>query len=165
LVKEGSKVILTCRTEYFRWAKESEKILGGEEFGRRTILLSPPKFEVLYLEPFNHDQIRQVITLRLGVKDGPSMARRILKNQNLAEMARKPVLIELLLAALDEVSADILENQAKVYLYATNKLLLRNIDTKRTFTKTADKLYFLCELAWEMIKSGELHIHYILRPA
>jgi len=62
LVKEGSKVILTCRTEYFRWATESEKILGGEEFGRRTILLSPSKFEVLYLEPFNDDQIRQVIT-------------------------------------------------------------------------------------------------------
>ena len=164
LVKEGSKVILTSRTEYFRWAKESEKILGGEEFGRRKILLSPPKFEVLYLEPFNDDQIRQVITLRLGAKDGAPVAERILKNQNLAEMARKPVLIELLLAALDEVSADILENQAKVYLYATNKLLLRNIDTKRTFTKTADKLYFLCELAWEMIKSGELYIHYISIP-
>jgi WD40 repeat protein len=164
LVEEGSKVILTSRTEYFRWAKESEKILGGKEFGKRTILLSPPTFEVLYLEQFNDDQISKVITLRLGEKDGPSMAKQILKNRDLAEMARKPVLIELLLAALDEVSANILKNQAKVYLYATNKLLLRNIDTKRTFTKTADKLYFLCELAWEMIKSGELRIHYVSIP-
>jgi hypothetical protein len=164
LVKEGSKVILTSRTEYFRWAKESEKILGGEEFGRRKILLSPPKFEVLYLEPFNDDQIRQVIKLRLGAKDGAPVAERILKKPNLAGMARKPVLIELLLAALDEVSTDVLENPAKVYLYATNKLLLRNIDTKRTFTTTTDKLYFLCELAWEMIKSGELRIHYASIP-
>jgi hypothetical protein len=39
LVEDASKVILTSRTEYFRWAKESEKIFGGEEFGRRTILL------------------------------------------------------------------------------------------------------------------------------
>jgi hypothetical protein len=164
LVKEGSKVILTSRTEYFRWAKESEKILGGEEFGRRKILLSPPKFEVLYLKPFNDDQIRQVITLRLGAKDGAPVAERILKEPNLAEMARKPVLIELLLAALDEVDDSVLENPAKVYLYATNKLLLRNIETKRTFTTTADKLYFLCELAWEMIKSGELRIHYTSIP-
>jgi hypothetical protein len=164
LVKEGSKVILTSRTEYFRWAKESEKILAGEEFGKRTILLSPPKFEVLYLEPFNDDQIRKVITLRLGVKNGSLVAKRILNEPNLAGMARKPVLVELLLAALDEVSADVLENPAKVYLYATNKLLLRNIDTKRTFTTTADKLYFLCELAWEMIKSGELHVHYTSIP-
>ncbi|NVM57286.1 MAG: pentapeptide repeat-containing protein, partial [Desulfobacterales bacterium] len=142
------------------WAKESEKILGGEEFGRRTIVLSPPKFEVLYLEPFSDDQIREVITRRLGAEDGPAVAERILETENLAEMARKPVLIELLLAALAEVSAAVLENPAQVYLYATNRLLLRNIDTKRTFTTTADKLYFLCELAWEMIQSGELRIHY-----
>jgi WD40 repeat protein len=160
LVDENSKVILTSRTEYFRWAKESEKVLGGEEFGRRTIVLSPPKFEVLHLEPFSDDQIREVITRRLGAEEGPAVAARILGAPNLAEMARKPVLVELLLAALDEVSADVLENPAQVYLYATNRLLLRNIDTQRTFTTTADKLYFLCELAWEMVKSGELRIHY-----
>src|SRR5437764_7084406 len=33
LVDEHSKVILTSRTEYFRWAEESEKILAGKEFG------------------------------------------------------------------------------------------------------------------------------------
>ncbi len=160
LVDENSKVILTSRTEYFRWAKESEKILGGEEYGTSTIELSPPKFEVLYLKQFNDDQIRKVIKLRLGEETGDTVADRILGTPNLADMARKPVLIELLLAALDEVSADVLENPAQVYLYATNKLLLRNIDTQRTFTTTSDKLYFLCELAWEMIKSGDLRIHY-----
>jgi len=164
LVDESSKVILTSRTEYFRWAKESERILSGEEYGRRTIVLSPPKFEVLHLEPFDDDQIRQVIIGRKGAEHGPAIAERILNTPNLAEMARKPVLVELLLAALDEVSADVLENPAQVYLYATNKLLLRNIDTQRTFTKTTDKLYFLCELAWEMIKSGNLRIHYAAIP-
>jgi hypothetical protein len=164
LVAENSKVLLTSRTEYFHWAKESEKILGGEEFGRRTIVLSPPKFEVLHIEPFSDDQIREVITLRLGTEKGPAAAERILKTPHLAEMAHKPVLVELLLAVLEEVSADILENPAKVYLYATNKLLLRNIETQRTFTTTADKLYFLCELAWEMIKSGNLRIHYTEIP-
>ncbi|MBM4431182.1 MAG: NACHT domain-containing protein, partial [Chloroflexi bacterium] len=123
LVEEGSKVILTSRTEYFRWAKESEKILGGEEYGRRTIVLSPPRFEVLHLEPLNDEQIRQVIKRRLGPEEGPAVAEHILGLPNLAEMAHKPVLIELLLAALAEVSADVLENPAQVYLYATNRLL------------------------------------------
>ena len=76
------------------------------------------------------------------------------------EMARKPVLVELLLAAVEDTGGDLLANQAHVYLYATNKLLLRNIDNQRTFTTTADKLVFLCELAWQMIDSGELRIHY-----
>jgi WD40 repeat protein len=164
LVNEASKVILTSRTEYFRWAKESEKILGGEEYGRRMIFLTPPKFEVLYLEPLNDDQIHQVIAGRKGVEQGLRIANQILNTQNLAEMARKPILVELLLAALDEVNPDVLENPAHVYLYATNKLLLRNIDTKRTFTSTSDKLFFLFELAWEMIKSGELRIHYTSIP-
>lgn len=164
LVDEKSKVILTSRTEYFHWAKESEKILMGEEYGSHTLLLTPPKFEVLYLEQFNDEQIRKAITLRLGESHGPIIAERILKNPNLVEMARKPILVELLLAALDEVNDSVLENPAKVYLYSTNKLLLRNIETKRTFTTTSDKLYFLCELAWEMIKNSELKIHYTEFP-
>ena len=160
LVDKNSKIILTSRTEYFRWAKEAQSILGGEEYGRGTIVLSPPKFEVLYLEPFDDEKIKEVIVNRIGQEDGPDIARRILSIPNLSEMARKPVLIELLLAAMDEISPDVLENQARVYLYATNKLLLRNIKTERTFTTTADKLYFLCELAWEMIKTGQLRVYY-----
>ncbi len=160
LVDDNSKVLLASRAEYFRWGKETRKILGGEEYGKETIHLSPPKFEVLYIEPFNDSQIRQVIRGRLGTEKGKLFAERILENDSLAAIARKPLLIELLLAAMDDVDPGNLENQAHIYLYATNKLLLRNIDTQRTFTSTADKLYFLCELAWEMIFSQELQIHY-----
>ncbi|HJT28880.1 MAG TPA: SIR2 family protein [Pyrinomonadaceae bacterium] len=164
LVEENSKVILTSRTEYFRGAEESKKILGGEEFGRRTKELKPPKFEVLYIQALNDSQIRDLISRRVGNDKGAEVATRILGNKNLAEMARKPILVELLLAALDEVSADVLENQAQVYLYATDKLLMRNITAEKTFTSTADKLFFLCELAWEMINSNELRIHYTSIP-
>lgn len=164
LVDVGSKVILTSRTEYFRRAKESEKILAGEEFGRKTLVLEPPKFEMLYLEPLNRSQIEEIITKRLGSDKGPDASRAILSTSNLYEIARKPVLIELLLAALEEVTPDLLGNQAKVYLFATNKLLLRNITADKTFTSTADKLYFLCELAWEMIRTGNLRIHYVDIP-
>jgi NACHT domain len=160
LVEDGSKVILTSRTEYFRWAKESEKIFGGEEFGRRTILLQPPRFEVLYLEPLSDPQIRDVIAKRTGSVQGALVADKIMSLLNLAEMARKPVLLELLLVALKEVSSDALKNPTQVYLYATNKLLLRNITAEKTFTSTSDKVFFLCELACEMLKTNELRMHY-----
>ncbi|MBL8808657.1 MAG: NACHT domain-containing protein [Planctomycetaceae bacterium] len=159
LVEDNSKVVLTSRTEYFRWAKEAETVLGGEELGRRIPALQPPKFDVLYLEPFTDEQIRSVIKGRLR-DNGDAVAARLLQDSNLRAMARKPVLVELLLAAVEEVKADLLTDQAAVYLYATNKLLLRNITEHRTFTTTADKLLFLCELAWQMIQSGELRIHY-----
>jgi hypothetical protein len=165
LVEDKGKVILTSRTEYFRWGWETTKIFSGQEKGRETIRLSPPRFEVFHLEHFDNNQIRQVIINCLGKKKGESAADRILNNHNLAEMARKPLLIELLLAAMEEVDPEILENQSQVYLYATNKLLLRNIDTKRTFSTTTHKLYFLCELAWEMIASQDMQIHYKEIPA
>jgi hypothetical protein len=164
LVDPRSKVILTSRSEYFRWAKDSEKILGGQEYGRSTIILEPPKFEVIYIEPLTNAQIRELILKRVGPERAELVTKRILSNARLLDMARKPVLVELLLAALDEVSPEVLENPAQVYLYATNKLLLRNIATRRTFTTTADKLYFLCELAWEMLKTGELRVHYTSIP-
>jgi len=160
LVSENSKVILTSRSEYFRWAKESEKILGGNEYGRRTIVLKPPKFEVLYLERLSIPQIREVITRRMGTKNGRAVAEKILRNGNLAEMATKPILVELLLTVLDEVSPDALENKTQVYRYATEKLLLRNISTERTFTSTEDKVFFLEELAWEMLADDSLRIHF-----
>jgi hypothetical protein len=160
VVAEGSKVLLTSRTEYFRWAKESEKVLGGEELGRKMIVIEPPKFEVLYLEPFSDEQIEEVIVKRVGSENGPAVAQRIFDTRNLAALARKPVLIELLLTALPAIEIRGKVNEAQVYLYATNELLLRNITAERTFTTTADKLFFLCELAWEMIHSGELRIHY-----
>lgn len=160
LVDDESKVILTSRTEYFRWAKESEKVLGGEEYGRRTVQLEPPRFEVLYLTPFDDERIRRLIEGRLGPDEGGAVADKVLERDNLKEMARKPVLTALLLAAIDEAGIDALDDQASIYLHATKALLLRNIDTERTFTTTADKLYFLCELAWEMIESNDLRVHY-----
>ncbi|NMO18735.1 hypothetical protein HPC49_13210 [Pyxidicoccus fallax] len=163
LVEEGSKVILTSRTEYFRLAKESERVLAGQELGRHMLVLTPPKFEVVYLNPLTDAQIREIIVRRLGA-DGSSVAQRVLTHSNLAGLARKPIVLELLLAALDEVSPDVLGNEAEVYLYATNRLLLRNITTERTFTSTSDKLYFLCELAWEMLSGESLSIHYRLIP-
>ena len=160
LVDESSKVMITCRTEYFRWANESAKVMGGEEFGRHTIILTPPRFEVIHISPFTDDQIRAVIKKRLRAQNGAEIAEKILDTPNLCEMAKKPVLIDLLFASLEEVNVNILESPVEVYLFATNRLLLRNISNKRTFTSTKDKLYFLCELGWEMINSGELSIHY-----
>jgi len=164
LVDDKSKVILTSRTEYFRLAKESEIILSGEERGRSTLKLSPPKFEVIYLEEFNDDQIKETIIKQFGLPEGKKIANKVLSIRNLAEMSRKPVLIKLLLNIIEEIDLNILENTAQVYLYATNKLLLRNIDVQRTFTSTKDKVVFLCELAWEMILTNNLSIHYSSIP-
>jgi WD40 repeat protein len=40
----------------------------------------------------------------------------------------------------------------------------RDIKSDRTFTSLADKLYFLCELSWEMLSSDEMSLNYKLFP-
>lgn len=115
---------------------------------------------MIYIEPFNDGQITDVLRRRLGEIRGLQAASFLLNKADLAAMARKPVLIEFLLAAIDETAAESLRSPAYVYLHATNKLLLRNITNQKTFTSTRDKLFFLCELAWEMLRNQELRVHY-----
>ena len=47
---------------------------------------------------------------------------------------------------------------ARVYLYATQRKMQRDITETRTFTSLADKLYFLCELSWEMLQHDKLKL-------
>ena len=68
----------------------------------------------------------------------------------------------------DEVAA-ILEqgkpiDMARVYLYAVTSKMNRDITSKRTFTSLADKLYFLCELSWEMLLTDRMSLNYRAFP-
>jgi WD40 repeat protein len=47
-----------------------------------------------------------------------------------------------------------------VYLYAVRHKMEQDITTGRTFTSLADKLYFLCELAWEMLSEDKMSLNY-----
>jgi len=160
LVTGNSKIILTSRTEYFRWAKESERLFAGEESNTTNIVLEEARFEVIYINPLDEQRIEQLVIRRLGDENGSTVAKRLLAEPRLQEMLAKPVLVELLLSVMDKVSLDTLKNPAHIYLHATHHLMIRNITQHNTFTSTKDKLKFLCELAWEMIITGTLRIHY-----
>ncbi|MEQ8963665.1 MAG: WD40 repeat domain-containing protein, partial [Coleofasciculus sp. C2-GNP5-27] len=49
---------------------------------------------------------------------------------------------------------------SRVYLYAVKRKMERDIKAERTFTSLADKLYFLCELAWEMLSTDQMSLNY-----
>jgi hypothetical protein len=160
LVVPGSKALLTCRTGYFRYATEAEKVMYGEELGREMIEVQPPKFEVIYLKPFTDEQITEVISRRRD----PEAATTIMANPNLKELAKQPVLIEMLIQALPELQPDVPINLSGVYRLALNSWLERDIRTGRTFMDKWDKLFFMMELAWEMIRTDNLKVHYKALP-
>ncbi len=161
VVVPGAKVILTCRTEHFPEAKEGRALLNAElQASTANLTGETPQFEVLELEKFNDDQIRQVLSLQAQ----PTTVEQVMGNPQLLDLARRPVMTELILEALPDIEIGKPVDMSRVYLYAVRRKMERDIKAERTFTSLADKLYFLCELSWEMLSTDQMSLNYRLFP-
>jgi predicted NACHT family NTPase len=158
VVVPGAKVILTCRTEHFPEAKEGRALLSAElQASTAKLTGESPQFEVLELEKFDDDQIRQVLSFRAKK---PDTVERVMDNPQLLDLARRPVMTELIIDALHDVESGKPVDLSRVYLYAVRRKMERDIKSERTFTSLADKLYFLCELSWEMFSTDRMSLNY-----
>lgn len=161
VVIPNAKVILTCRTEHFPEAKEGRALLNAElQASVSNLTGEPPQFEVLELTPFADSQIRKVLSFRTTA----NVVNLVMNNQYLLDLARRPVMIEFILDALPDIEAGKPIDLSHVYLYAIRQKLERDIKDERTFTSLADKIYFLCELAWEMLSTDQMSLNYRYFP-
>lgn len=157
VVVPGAKAILTCRTEHFPEAQEGRALLSAElQASTAKLTGEPPQFEVLELEKFNDTQIHQVLSFQAG----PSTVEQVMGNPQLLDLARRPVMTEYILEALPDIEAGKPVDLSRVYLYAVRRKMERDIRAERTFTSLADKLYFLCELSWEMLSTDRMSLNY-----
>jgi len=161
VVVPGAKVILTCRTEHFPEAQEGRALLNAElQASTKNLTGETPQFEVLELEKFNDEQIRQVLLHQAEA----ATVDQVMDNPQLLDLARRPVMTDLILEALPDIEAGKPVDMSRVYLYAVRRKMERDIKAERTFTSLADKLYFLCELSWEMLSNDQMSINYKLFP-
>ncbi len=161
VVVPGAKVILTCRTEHFPEAQEGRALLNAElQASTKNLTGETPQFEVLELEKFNDEQIRQVLLHQAEAVT----VDQVMGNPQLLDLARRPVMTDLILEALPDIEAGKPVDMSRVYLYAVRRKMERDIKAERTFTSLADKLYFLCELSWEMLSTDQMSINYKLFP-
>jgi predicted NACHT family NTPase len=161
VVVPGAKVILTCRTEHFPEAQEGRALLNAElQASTAALTGETPQFEVLELEKFNDEQIRQVLSFQVQAVT----VEQVMGNPQLLDLARRPVMTELIIEALPDIEAGKPVDMSRVYLYAVRRKMERDIKAERTFTSLADKLYFLCELSWEMVSNDQMSINYRLFP-
>jgi WD40 repeat protein len=161
VVVPGAKVILTCRSEHFPEAKEGRALLNAELQASTALLTGEtPQFEVLELEKFNDEQIKQVLLYQAT----STTVEQVMSNPQLLDLARRPVMTELILEALPDIEAGKPVDMSRVYLYAVRRKIENDITQKRTFTSSAEKLYFLCELSWEMLSTDQMSLNYRLFP-
>jgi predicted NACHT family NTPase len=157
VVVPGAKVILTCRTEHFPEAQEGRALLNAElQASTANLTGETPQFEVLELEKFNDEQIRSCLSYAASAQT----VEQIMGNPQLLDLARRPVMTELILEALPDIEAGKPVDMSRVYLYAVQRKMERDILSQRTFTSLADKLYFLCELSWEMLSTTQMSLNY-----
>ena len=157
VVVPGAKVILTCRTEHFPEAKEGRALLNSQLPASTTNLTrEKPRFEVLELEKFNDKQIKKVLSFQAE----STTVEQVMNNPQLLDLARRPIMTDLILEALPDIEAGKPVDMSRVYLYAARRKMERDIKAERTFTSLADKLYFLCELSWEMLSTDQMSLNY-----
>ncbi len=161
VVVPGAKAILSCRTEHFPEAKHGRALLNAELRASTAKLTGdPPQFEILELEKFDNQQIRAALLK----KSTPQIVDRVMKDQDLLDLASRPVMLDFLLEALPDIETTVVVDLSRIYLYAITRKLERDVKSERTFTSTADKLYFMCELAWEMITTEKMSLNYSAFP-
>ncbi|MBK5361344.1 NACHT domain-containing protein [Bacillus sp. TH44] len=157
VIKGNSKVIITCRNEHFPQIKEGRSLLNAElKESTKYLTGKTPQFEVLELLKFDKEQIQKLLSFFTDEKT----ILNLMENKEIVDLLSRPIMVELILDALKEIEQNKPIDMARIYLYATQRKMQRDIKETRTFTSLADKLYFLCELSWEMLKNDKLKINY-----
>jgi len=173
VVVPGSKVILTCRTPYFRTHHEAETLLRGQlpessqlsgSLGGAYIdLRDRPNFEIVHLEPFSDKDIQAVLRARFPGR-WEAYWEQIQRVYNLPDLARRPVLLDMIARTLPELKEGQTLNAARLYQVYTDLWLEREIAKGRTLLTPADRRLFAEELAMEMLRGEELAVHYSRIP-
>jgi formylglycine-generating enzyme required for sulfatase activity len=176
VVVPGSKVVLTCRTPYFRTHHEAEALLRGRpqttDASQPPMILDTdyidlsdrPNFEIVHLEPFTDDDIQAVLRARFSHLWEVYWAQ-IQRVYNLPDLARRPVLLDMIARTLPKLKEDQALNAARLYQVYTDLWLERELEKGRTLITPVDRRLFAEELAMEMLRSGEFGIHYSRIPA
>jgi len=173
-VEDRSKVLLTCRTPYFRTRQEAEKLLSprgleplpeARDLPERAAidLTERPNFEIVHLLPFEQEDIQQMLRVRFPA-EWEGYWQRIEGTYNLAELAQRPVLLDMIARSLPHLKPGQVLNAARLYEVYTDLWLARDEEKGRTLITRTDKRLFMQELALEMLRREEWSIHFSRLP-
>jgi RNA polymerase sigma factor (sigma-70 family) len=163
-VQGRAKVLLTCRTHYFKSRTEEEEvILGGtQDYGSETAralyweLIARKGFKIAYLRPFDTPQIEEYVS-RAKPFEATQAMQKIRDTYNLMELSQRPMLLEMIVKSIDKLTAPEI-NAATLYDVYTSAWIYR--DKWRDVLTPDEKLSFLMALSrslWDEDISG---IHY-----
>jgi uncharacterized protein YjbI with pentapeptide repeats/MinD-like ATPase involved in chromosome partitioning or flagellar assembly len=151
-----AKVILTCRTHYFKEKSEETEAL------RTTPLFDEARkvsgFRLRYLPVFTPEQTEEFIHKALG-PEAENALTLLRSNESLRQISTTPVLLDMVVRTVDRlknIEGEI--NLAELYQQYTDEWLSRNDWRLRLTKDIRDAL--LEELAWRLWSKDTAEIHY-----
>jgi formylglycine-generating enzyme required for sulfatase activity/Holliday junction resolvase-like predicted endonuclease len=174
-VEAHSKVLLTCRTPYFRTHREAEELLSrrrpeplveARDLHERAAidLTERPNFEIVHLLPFGRQDIQAMLRARFPA-EWPGYWQQIEDTYNLKELAQRPVLLDMIARSLPHLKKPGQAlNAARLYEAYTDLWLLRDEEKGHTLITRTDRRLFMQELALEILRREELSIHFSRLP-
>jgi formylglycine-generating enzyme required for sulfatase activity len=168
LVDERARVLLTCRTHYFRDRPEMEALLerraGLPEMGTRQgtelyqAIVGRPNYRILYLREFDEPQIVEYLQKACG-DEWERDWETIRSLYNLWDLARRPVLLDMVVKSLPQLRERKGEvTAAGLYDVYTGYWIHR--DDWRAILTPAGKAAFTEELAWRLWTANRERLHY-----
>lgn len=166
VVHQSSKVLLTCRTPYFRHRNEEEEVLIPKHSpisvtaGTQVIDLRDRKgFEVVHLLDFTEEDIRAALEKRLPT--GWKQAYKKIEDiTNLLDLASRPVLLDMIIKTLPQIQDSGQINQAMLYKIYVDTLLHQRWSEDTDYIPPDKRRGFMENLAWEMRETERPSIPY-----
>lgn len=163
---EKSKVMLTCRSTYFRNNLEENEILTGN--GRKINIVSGEKwieiggespYKVIKIMELSIAELKKILEKRIGERS-QAMWQTIQESPSLFDLSRRPALVDMLIRVIPEIitqSGKVNINLAKLFtLYIQQSL--RRYDFADAPITLEDRLLFLEDLSWGMHMTQQLSI-------
>ncbi|MBI3249664.1 MAG: TIR domain-containing protein [Deltaproteobacteria bacterium] len=150
----NGKVVLTCRTHYFKDRTEQAKTIGE---GPRLAELETPLYrdlkgqpgaQVVYLQEFDDAQIREYLQKARGA-EADNDWQQIQEIYNLKDLAQRPLLLDMIVKSLPHLQAQQVMNAASLYTVYT-KIWLEREEQKGRILDKGIKLALMLELAWRL---------------
>jgi RNA polymerase sigma factor (sigma-70 family) len=163
-IRGRAKVVLTCRTHYFRSRTEEEEVILGQrnDYGSDAArdlywdLISRKGFRIAYLRPFTWAQV-EVYVSRVAREKSKDILAKIRATYNLTELSQRPMLLEMIVKSLDRLgSGDV--NVSTLYQVFTDAWIHR--DSWRDILTPESKQDFVTALAKGLWKSGLETLHH-----
>jgi len=161
-----AKVLLTCRTHYFRDTEEEKRLIGtdqqpGLSEGSTDLyreISNRPEFKIAYLREFSENQVKEYFDKIFGTT-GPENYRIMKGIYNLEKLSKRPVLLDMIVKSLGMMAKDKKTLRPAELYDAYTRLWIRRNDW-RNVLNPEEKMIFVEELAFLLWESEKDIIHH-----